>query len=99
MGDLDHIVDLAWARDVTGDYPVTIRAFVNDQRGLLARLTTEIAESGANIANIQLERAEGEKEVNIQLTLDVRNRDHLARVMRALRRIPEAMRIQRVRAS
>ena len=97
MGDLDHIVEVDWARDVTGDYPVTIRAFVSDERGLLARITTEIAESGANIANIQLDRAEGEKEVNIQLTLDVRNRDHLARVMRALRRIPEAMRIQRVR--
>ena len=49
-------------------------------------------------ANVSLDRAEGEREVNMQLTLEVRSRDHLARVLRALRRVPEALRIQRVRA-
>ena len=97
-GDQDHMVDVEWARDVTGDYPVTIRAFVVDQRGVLARIATEITESGANIANLSLDRSEGDREVTVQLTLDVRSRDHLARVMRALRRIPESVRIQRYRA-
>ena len=96
--DHDHLVDVEWAGDVKGDYPVTVRAFVSDNRGVLARIASEITDAGANIANLSLERADGEREVTMQLTLDVRGRDHLARVLRALRRIPEAMRIQRVRA-
>ena len=82
---------------MTGDFPVTIRAFVSDQRGALARVAMEISEAGANIANVSLERAEGERAVNMVFTVEVRGRDHLARVMRALRRVPEALRIQRVR--
>ena len=96
-GDHEQILDVEWARDVTGEFPVTIRAFVSDQRGVLARVATEIFEAGANIANVSLERAEGERAVNMVFTLEVRGRDHLARVMRALRRVPEALRIQRFR--
>ncbi|MEO8104028.1 MAG: ACT domain-containing protein, partial [Betaproteobacteria bacterium] len=44
-----------------------------------------------------LERAEGERAVNMVFTLEVSDRDHLARVLRALRRIPETLKIQRVR--
>jgi GTP diphosphokinase / guanosine-3',5'-bis(diphosphate) 3'-diphosphatase len=96
-GEHEQILDVEWARDVTGDFPVTIRAFVSDQRGVLASVATEISEAGANIANVSLERAEGERAVNMVFTVEVRGRDHLARVMRALRRVPEALRIQRVR--
>ena len=96
-GEHEQILDVEWARDVTGDFPVTIRAFVSDQRGVLARVAMEISEAGANIANVSLERAEGERAVNMVFTVEVRGRDHLARVMRALRRVPEALRIQRVR--
>ena len=97
-GEHEQILDVEWARDVTGEFPVTIRAFVSDQRGVLARVAMEISEAGANIANVSLERAEGERAVNMVFTLEVRGRDHLARVMRALRRVPEAQRIQRIRA-
>jgi GTP pyrophosphokinase len=96
-GEHEQILDVEWARDVTGDFPVTIRAFVSDQRGVLARVAMEISEAGANIANVSLEHAEGERAVNMVFTLEVRGRNHLARVMRAMRRVPEALRIQRVR--
>ncbi len=96
-GEHEQILDVEWARDVTGEFQVTIRAFVSDQRGVLARVAMEISEAGANIANVSLERAEGESAVNMVFTLEVRGRDHLARVMRALRRVPEAQRIQRIR--
>ncbi|MBK8739765.1 MAG: bifunctional (p)ppGpp synthetase/guanosine-3',5'-bis(diphosphate) 3'-pyrophosphohydrolase [Betaproteobacteria bacterium] len=96
-GEHEQILDVEWSRDVTGDFPVNVRAFVSDQRGALAHVALEIAEAGANIANVSLERAEGERAVNMVFTLEVQERDHLARVMRALRRVPEVLRIQRVR--
>jgi len=97
-GEHEQILDVEWSPEVTGDFPVTIRAFVSDQRGALARIAMEISEAGANIANVSLERAEGERAVNMVFTIEVWGRDHLARVMRALRRVPELLKIQRARA-
>jgi GTP pyrophosphokinase len=97
-GEHDQILDVEWGLDVTGDFPVTLRAYVSDSRGVLAHIAMEISEAGANIANVELERAEGERAINMLFTVEVTDRDHLARVLRALRGIPETLRIQRVRA-
>ena len=96
-GEYDQILDVEWGLDVTGEYPVTLRAYVSDSRGVLAHIAMEISEAGANIANVELERAEGERAINMLFTVEVADRDHLARVLRALRGIPETLRIQRVR--
>ena len=96
-GEHEQILDVEWAPDVSGDFLVVIRSYVTDQRGVLARIAVAISEAGANVANVSLERAEGERAVNMVFTLEVRDRGHLARVMRALRRVPEAQRIQRFR--
>ncbi len=96
-GEHDQILDVEWGLDVTGEFPVILRAYVSDSRGALAHIAMEIAEAGANVANVSLERAEGERAVNMLFTLEVNDRDHLARVLRALRAIPETLRVQRVR--
>jgi len=94
-GEHDQILDVEWSLDVTGVFPVTLRAYVSDTRGALAHITMEIAGAEANIANVSLERAEGERAVNMTFTIEVTDRDHLARVLRALRAIPETLRVQR----
>ena len=96
-GEHDQILDVEWALDVTGEFPVTLKAYVSDTRGALAHIAMEIAEAGANIANVSSERAEGERAVNMLFTIEVTDRDHLARVLRALRGIPETLKISRVR--
>ncbi|MEO7761628.1 MAG: bifunctional (p)ppGpp synthetase/guanosine-3',5'-bis(diphosphate) 3'-pyrophosphohydrolase [Casimicrobiaceae bacterium] len=96
-GEHDQVLDVEWALDVTGEFPVTLRAYVSDARGALAHIAMEISDAGANIANVSLERAEGERAVNMLFTVEVTDRDHLAQVLRALRTIPETLRIQRVR--
>jgi len=53
-----------------------------------------IAEAGSDIANISVEN-DGSLYATNQFTLQVSNRQHLARVMRALRRVPEVVRIAR----
>jgi len=96
-GEHDQILDVEWSLDITGDFPVTLKAYVSDTRGALAHIAMEIAEAGANIANVTSERAEGERAVNMLFTIEVTDRDHLARVLRALRGIPETLKIGRVR--
>ncbi|HEY8856628.1 MAG TPA: bifunctional (p)ppGpp synthetase/guanosine-3',5'-bis(diphosphate) 3'-pyrophosphohydrolase [Rugosibacter sp.] len=86
-------VDVAW--DVTLDhlFDVTIRVIVKNARGLLARLAKEIAESNANIIDVSVE--DDRDSTMLYFTVQVTDRIHLARILRALRRVPEVIRLAR----
>ncbi|MEO8739514.1 MAG: bifunctional (p)ppGpp synthetase/guanosine-3',5'-bis(diphosphate) 3'-pyrophosphohydrolase [Casimicrobiaceae bacterium] len=95
--DSDQIVDVEWAPAVEGVFEAGMRLLVTDQRGLLARLATEIADAGANIAYVSMERPDEGPVANMFFGVQVRDRRHLANVMRAVHRIPEVKRVQRAR--
>jgi len=95
--DTDQIVDVEWAPEVDGVFEAGVRLLVDDRRGLLARLATEIADAGANIEYLSMERPDGDRVVNMFFSVQVRDRRHLAHVMRALHRIAEVRRIHRAR--
>ena len=93
----DQIVDVEWAPKVEGVFEAGIRILVDDQRGLLARLATAISDAGANIEYVSMERPDSDRVVNMFFSVQVKDRKHLAHVMRALRRIAEVKRVHRAR--
>ena len=95
--DTDQVVDVEWAPQVDGVFEAGVRLLVDDRRGLLARLATEIADAGANIEYLSMERPDGDRVVNMFFSVQVRDRRHLAHVMRAMRRIQEVRRVHRAR--
>lgn len=95
-GDKDKWVDVEWDPETDRMFDVGLRIVVLDQRGVLAKVAAAIADSGCNIANVSVDEDRGMYATN-QFTLQVENRQHLARVLRALRRIPEVVRITRVK--
>jgi GTP pyrophosphokinase len=95
--DTDQVVDVEWAPDVEGVFEAGMRLLVADARGLLAQLATAIADAGANIEYVSMERPDTGSVFNMFFSVQVRDRKHLANVMRALHRIPEVKRVQRAR--
>ena len=95
--DTDQIVDVEWAPDAQGVFEAGMRLLVSDERGLLAQLATAIADAGANIEYVSMERPDEGPVFNMFFSVQVRDRRHLANVMRALHRIPEVKRVQRAR--
>ncbi len=89
-------LDVEWDSEITRQFDVSIRLEVRNQRGVLARVAAEIADAGSNIENISME-GEGSY-TTINFTLQVSSRMHLAQVMRALRKIPDVVKIGRVKA-
>ncbi len=89
-------LDVEWANEIGRQFEVGIRLEVRNQRGVLASIAAEIAGAGSNIENISME-GEGSY-TTINFTLQVNNRMHLAQVMRALRKIPDVVKISRVKA-
>jgi GTP pyrophosphokinase len=69
---------------------------VANRRGVLAKVASEIAEAGSNIDSISMDEDRAVF-TTMHFVLEVQNRQHLARVMRALRRLAEVQKIARVR--
>src|SRR5437899_9611521 len=95
-GDPEKWLDVDWAPETDKLFDVGIRVTVVNQRGVLAKVATEIAEAGSNIDNVSMDE-ERSLYTTMHFTLQVANRMHLAKVMRALRRIQEVVRIARVK--
>jgi GTP diphosphokinase / guanosine-3',5'-bis(diphosphate) 3'-diphosphatase len=95
--DGDQWVDVEWERDSSRVFEVGIRVIAANRPGVLAKVAFEIAECGANIQNVGMEE-DGSLYTQIHFTLQVSDRVHLARIMKGLRRVPEVVRIARVRA-
>ena len=89
-------IDVEWDPATTRLFQAGIRVFVQNQRGVLAKVASEIAESASNIDSISMEE-DRSVFTTMHLVLEVANRQHLARVMRALRRLPDVKKIERVR--
>lgn len=88
-------IDVEWAAQPGKLFDVRIRVEAQHQRGVLAKIATEIAEAGSNIENVSMEEGSGGLYTSIQFTIQVAHRVHLAAVMRGLRHIPEVIRINR----
>jgi GTP pyrophosphokinase len=96
--DPDRLLDVQWDPETRKAFEVSIKLVVANQRGVLAKVAAEISGAGSNIQNVAVDPEDGGTYTAMHFTLQVSNRMHLARIMRALRRIPEVIRISRVKA-
>ncbi|HET9670614.1 MAG TPA: bifunctional (p)ppGpp synthetase/guanosine-3',5'-bis(diphosphate) 3'-pyrophosphohydrolase [Casimicrobiaceae bacterium] len=94
--DGGELVDVEWSSDVQGVFDCGVRVLVADRRGMLAELATAVGNADANIDTVSMERPDG-GDVAMFFGLQVRDRIHLAHVMRALHRIPDVRRVHRAR--
>jgi RelA/SpoT family (p)ppGpp synthetase len=92
----DQWIDVEWDPAGSRMYQAAIKVMVANRRGVLAKVASEIAEAGSNIDSISMDEDRAVF-TNMHFVLEVQNRQHLARVMRALRRLPDVQKILRVR--
>ena len=95
--DPDKVFDVEWAPETKKLFNVSIRIVVINQQGVLAKVAAEIADADSNIDNVAVVPEAGDQYATMNFTLQVSNRPHLAKIMRALRSIPEVIRITRVK--
>ena len=90
-------VPLIWAPSVQGDFLAELKLKAENRRGLLASVAGEIAAAGSGIENVQMpERGGSDAALEIRFVITVRDRVHLARVLRRLRRLEAVQRVIRI---
>lgn len=87
-------VDLQWEKDVQGTYPVDIRVDTENQRGVLATVAAVISDMGSNIENVSIDERDG-RFSSLMFTLSVRDRIHLANIIRRVKTLDNVVRIAR----
>jgi len=87
-------VDVRWEPTTDGVFPVSLRIAVKNHRGVLAQVAAAIAEHEANIDTLNFEDKDG-RYTTMDFTIEVKNRAHLAKVMRALRSLESIVRVNR----
>jgi guanosine-3',5'-bis(diphosphate) 3'-pyrophosphohydrolase len=90
-------LDVEWDKNINRNFVVGIKLLVSNQRGVLAKVAAAISEAESNIENVNFNN-EGDCTA-LHFTLEVSHRIHLANVMRSLRKIPEVIRIIRVKSA
>jgi GTP pyrophosphokinase/guanosine-3',5'-bis(diphosphate) 3'-pyrophosphohydrolase len=92
-------IDVEWEPEPGALFSVPIRVEVKNSRGVLAAVSSAIANGGSNIEAVAMDGAIERLFTSLLFTIQVSNRNHLAQIMRDLRHIPEVTRIIRERGS
>ncbi len=90
----DKWLDVAWEEQIGNSFPTNIRVDVTNQRGVLAKIATEIAASNANIISVEMHDKD-DRYTTLKFVVEVSDRLHLANIIRRIRNIPHVSRISR----
>ena len=93
----DECIPLVWAKEVAGEFNVALRVELEYQRGLIAVLASAATDVDANVEKISMDERDGRTSA-VLLSLTVRDRVHLAQVIKQLRIIKGVQRVTRARA-
>ena len=82
----ERCVPMAWDRNVTGDYRAALKLDVDNKPGVLAQVAAAVAECDSNIDSVEYRERDLQISV-MEFGIEVRDRKHLADVIRRVRRL------------
>jgi RelA/SpoT family (p)ppGpp synthetase len=90
----DKWINVIWENGLEGDFRAHISIDVTNQRGMLAKLASTIADENANIVHVEMKDRD-DRYTSLRFIIEVKNRVHLARIMRKVRSIKNVTKIVR----
>jgi len=93
----EKCVPVSWDQEVEGEFSVELKVELENQRGIVASLATTITGVEANIEKISTVERDARFSI-VNLSLSVKNRVHLAQVMKRVRLIKAVQSIVRVKS-
>jgi (p)ppGpp synthase/HD superfamily hydrolase len=87
---------MTWSSKVHGQFPVELKVEITPERGFIAVLASRITEKDATIEKVSTLDKDAYTSV-VDLVIAVRDRIHLADILRRVRGLPAVRRVSRVR--
>jgi GTP pyrophosphokinase len=98
MYEVERKIDVEWARSASEPLPVKVIIYTDDRPGILNQVTSSLTSESINIRSLEA-RSDASREDDaalVDITMDVRDKKQLDRVITAFRRIPGVRDIERV---
>jgi len=97
LRDSERFTEVEWAEEPTRPFESALLVTMNNDKGVLAKVAAALAATEADITHVQMGDEPAQALFEIRFTIAVRDRVHLAQVLRRLRRTPSVLRAQRER--
>jgi GTP pyrophosphokinase len=98
MYEAERKIDVEWARSASEPMPVKIVIYTDDRPGILHQLTSILSSESSNIRTLEARADETRSDDSavVDITIDVKDKKQLERVITAFRRVPGVRDTQRV---
>ncbi len=97
--DSERWMRVDWAEQLTRTFETHIHVLVKNGKGVLAQVALAVSSAEADITHLDMDAEATEETTELRLLISVRDRLHLAQVLRTLRRSPVVLRVSRSRIS
>ena len=87
-------IAVTWETEIDRDFTCQIQTETHNRTGVLAEVAATIADCGSNIEQVEVLGRHEDCSV-LSFLLSVKDRDHLANIMRSVRKMPNVMRVTR----
>ncbi|MCZ8075558.1 MAG: bifunctional (p)ppGpp synthetase/guanosine-3',5'-bis(diphosphate) 3'-pyrophosphohydrolase [Paucibacter sp.] len=96
--DAEHWIAVNWAEELTRPFEAAVSLLLKNGKGVLAQVASAVSAAEADITHIMMSDEMQQRETaEMNLILSVRDRLHLADVLRTLKRSPAVLRVWRVK--
>ncbi len=95
--DPERWMAVDWAEQPTRPFETRVKLLVKNGKGALAQVASAISAAEADISHIDMDNDTQAEAVELRLLLAVRDRQHLADVLRTLKRAPPVLRASRLK--
>jgi len=97
MYEVERRIDVEWGRSTGHPFPVKLVVHIEDRPGMLNQLTTILSNENINIRTLEARGEAAHEEGGVvDMTIDVRDKKQLERLLGAMRRVAGVRDVQRV---
>ncbi len=98
MYEAERRIDVEWARSASDPLPVKVVVYTDDRPGILHQLTSILSTEASNIRTLEArgDQSRTDESAIIDITMEVRDKKQLERVLTGFRRIPGVRDVERV---
>jgi GTP pyrophosphokinase/guanosine-3',5'-bis(diphosphate) 3'-pyrophosphohydrolase len=96
--DSERWLHVEWAEELTRSFETAIIVLLQNSKGALARVAAAVSAAEADITHIHMSDERAGEAAELRLLVSVRDRLHLADVLRTLKRSPAVLRVTRVKS-
>lgn len=95
LRDGERFLEVEWADEPVRSFDTTVIVTVTNGKGVLARVASAIAAAEADITHVDMGDEPAQTATDIRFSVAVRDRQHLADVLRSLKRTTSVIKAQR----